>query len=116
MTTAHTPTTWRYEAGTKTIRSVPANYWLATLDSWDGAVKDSTEANGRLMAAAPALLAALKYLIWMTRDGAVFGRDACITQARAAIAAAETTTAEATDGPGSDAYEDRQRAAHGETT
>ena len=36
--TKHTPTPWRYEAATKTIRSDPANYWLASMDSWDGAV------------------------------------------------------------------------------
>lgn len=54
----HTRGPWRYEAETKTIRSVPANYWLASMDSWDGAV-DSV-ANARLIAAAPELLEALK--------------------------------------------------------
>jgi hypothetical protein len=36
----------KYEPGTKTIRSVPENYWVASVkngkvvfDSWDGAVK-----------------------------------------------------------------------------
>ncbi len=47
----HTPGPWVYEAGTKTIRSKPANYWLATMNSWDGAVNN--EANARLIAAAP---------------------------------------------------------------
>jgi hypothetical protein len=55
---AHTAGLWRYEASTKTIRSVPANYWLATMDSWDGAVDH--EANARLIAAAPELLEAAK--------------------------------------------------------
>jgi hypothetical protein len=56
----HTPGPWKYEAATKTIRSVPANYWLATMDSWDGAV--NSPANAQLIAAAPDLLAALTNL------------------------------------------------------
>lgn len=52
---SHTKAPWRLEASTKTIRSVPANYWIASMDSWDGAVDH--EANGRLIAAAPELLA-----------------------------------------------------------
>ena len=50
-----TPGPWRYEAATKTIRS-KSNYWLATMDSWDGAVDHG--ANAALIAAAPDLLAA----------------------------------------------------------
>lgn len=42
-----TATPWKYEAGTKTIRSVKENYWLATMDSWDGAVDN--EANAELI-------------------------------------------------------------------
>jgi hypothetical protein len=57
----HTPGPWRYEPATKTIRSVPANYWLASLDSWDGAVNH--EANAALIAAAPDLLNAVEYLL-----------------------------------------------------
>ncbi len=57
---SHTPGPWRYEQATKTIRSVPANYWLATMDSWDGAVNN--EANAKLIAAAPKMLAALESL------------------------------------------------------
>lgn len=53
-----TPGPWRFESSTMTIRSVPANYWLATMDSWDRAVNH--EANARLIAAAPELLEALK--------------------------------------------------------
>ncbi len=52
----HTAGPWVYEESTKTIRSVPSNYWLATMDSWDGAV--CHEANARLIAAAPELLKA----------------------------------------------------------
>lgn len=53
-------TKWRYEAPSKTIRSVPENYWIATMDSWDGAVDH--EANAKLIAAAPELLHALNVL------------------------------------------------------
>ena len=53
--TKHTPGPWRYEANTKTIRSVPSNYWIATMDSWDGAVNHT--ANAALIAQAPDLLA-----------------------------------------------------------
>ena len=49
---------WRYEKATQTIRSVPGNHWIATMDSWDGA--ENHEANARLIAAAPDLLEALK--------------------------------------------------------
>lgn len=57
---AHTPGPWIYEPSTKTIRARPSNYWLATMDSWDGAVNH--EANARLIAAAPDLLAALQQI------------------------------------------------------
>lgn len=61
MTHSHTPGPWRYEAGTKTIRSVPANYWLASMDSFDGAV-DHT-ANAHLIAEAPELLQVCKRVL-----------------------------------------------------
>lgn len=51
---------WRYEPGTKTIRTVPGNHWLATLDSWDGAIKHQNDANGIAMAASPTLIQALQ--------------------------------------------------------
>lgn len=51
---------WKYEAGTKTIRSIPENYWIATMDSCDRAV-DNQE-NAKLIAAAPELLETLKAL------------------------------------------------------
>lgn len=54
----HTKGPWRYEDGTKTIRSVPGNHWIASLDSWDGAIDN--EANARLIAAAPEMLEALR--------------------------------------------------------
>lgn len=46
----HTPTPWRYEPATKTIRAVPANYWIATVNSWDGMVNN--EADGEFIALA----------------------------------------------------------------
>lgn len=62
-----TPGPWRYEATTKTIRSVPANYWLATMDSWDGAVNHA--ANAKLIAAAPEMLEALRAVLpWIYDD------------------------------------------------
>lgn len=51
---------WRYEPATKTIRSVPENYWIASMNSWDKAVDH--QANAKLIAAAPELLYALKIL------------------------------------------------------
>jgi hypothetical protein len=58
---SHTPGPWRYEASTQTIRSVPANYWLATVDSFEGAVNHDT--NARLIAASPALLNSLEEVV-----------------------------------------------------
>lgn len=52
---------WRYEPSTKTIRSVPENYWIASMDSCEGAVDH--EENARLIAAAPMLLSALRGLL-----------------------------------------------------
>ncbi len=52
---------WKYEDYSKTIRSVPENYWIATMDSWDGAVDHAS--NARLIAAAPELLEALKQAV-----------------------------------------------------
>ena len=74
--TAYTPAPWRYEASTKTIRAVPGNHWLATLDSWDGAIDHN--ANARLIAAAPALLEALQKANWMLSEihgGNEFSKD-----------------------------------------
>lgn len=91
----HTPGPWRYEPATRTIRSEPANYWLATLDSWDGAIREQNDSNARIMAASPklleALLVALPY-VEDALDSPVFKRQAVrahVAQIRAAIAAAE---------------------------
>jgi len=68
-----TPGPWRYEESTKTIRSVPGNHWLATMDSWDGAVDHA--ANAHLIAAAPELLAALENLLDMVTDMRTHGPE-----------------------------------------
>ena len=65
---------WRYEEKTQTIRSVPENYWIATMVSWDAAVNHT--ANAKLIAAAPELLEAAKKALallegaeYITREG-----------------------------------------------
>ena len=58
--TKHTPGPWKFEDSTKTIRSATENYWLASMDSWDGAVNHA--ANARLIAAAPEMLRALEHI------------------------------------------------------
>ena len=50
----HTPGPWRYEQSTRTLRAVPGNHWLATINSFDGT--PDHDANASLMAAAPDLL------------------------------------------------------------
>ena len=71
MATKHTPGPWKYQRATKTIRSKKENYWIATMDSWDGAVNN--EANAKLIAAAPEMKARLEqvlpYLHKMIADG-----------------------------------------------
>lgn len=49
---------WRYEASSQTIRSVPENYWIASLDSWDGAVNHAL--NAYAIERVPQMIAALK--------------------------------------------------------
>jgi hypothetical protein len=68
MNAKNTPGPWRFEASTKTIRSEPANYWLASIDSWDGAVDH--QANARLIAAAPELLECLSHIRALASENA----------------------------------------------
>ena len=42
--TQHTPTPWKFEESTMTLRSAPSNYWLATFDSFDGAINNKANA------------------------------------------------------------------------
>lgn len=65
---------WKYEEATQMIISVPENYWIATMDSWEGAVNHA--ANAKLIAAAPELLDAAKKALallegaeYITREG-----------------------------------------------
>lgn len=86
----HTKGPWIYESTTKTIRSTPTNYWLATMDSWDGAVDN--EANARLIAVAPSMYDALAAIANMqTQETTDFRELAalCISIAKIEIAKAE---------------------------
>jgi hypothetical protein len=83
MTEQHTPGPWAYNEYTRTIRG-PHNHWLATMDSWDGAIDHA--ANARLIAAAPDLLAALQAVADYWAGGDV--PEVLDTQMRAAIAKA----------------------------
>ena len=51
---------WNFEKETMTIRSIPENYWIASFNSWDTALDH--ERNGKIAAAAPELLEAIKGL------------------------------------------------------
>lgn len=55
------PGPYRFEQATMTIRAVPENYWLASMDSWDGAVDNI--AHGHLFAASAQLRSALRKLL-----------------------------------------------------
>ena len=57
---------WRFEESTKTIRAVPSNHWIATMDSWDSAVDHKK--NAQLIAAAPELLDALYDCLEIVQD------------------------------------------------
>ena len=82
---------WRFEESTKTIRSIPQNHWIASMDSWEGA--ENHAANARLIAAAPDMLRALQTIADSEQfDGGSFVCDFETLQnvARAAIAKATT--------------------------
>jgi hypothetical protein len=98
MSTTHTPGPWLYEPETETIRSVKENYWLASMESFEGEV--SNEANARLIASAPELLEALRALHEYTRalsagyrNALTEAEDELYTQVSAAIAKATTPNA-----------------------
>ena len=50
---------WRFETETMTIRSIPGNNWVASMNSWDGQVIDQTLYNGLLIARAPSMADAI---------------------------------------------------------
>ena len=60
---------WRYEPETRTIRSVPSNHWVASMNSWDGA--EDHQANARIIAAAPDLLAESQRLLARLQEMAI---------------------------------------------
>ncbi len=89
-TVKHTDGPWKHEKSTKTIRSAKKNYWIATMNSWDGAVDN--DANARLIAAAPDLLEALKIVLVQYgeyQDGQGAAKFHAVNIARDAIAKAE---------------------------
>ncbi len=85
---------WRYEKETKTIRTVPGNHWIASLDSWDSMVDN--EVNAAFIVRAcnshDDLLAALKQMHNLINDAewTQHQREACLFAAQAAIAKAST--------------------------
>jgi len=62
---AHTAGPWVYQQSTKTIRG-PGNHWIATMDSFDGAVNH--DANARPIVAAPELFEHLKNIVEMAHS------------------------------------------------
>ena len=80
----------RYEDSTKTIRSVPENHWIATMDSWDGA--EDHPANAAFIVRAvnshDALIAALELIakdcasMKMSATGAAILARAALTLAK----------------------------------
>jgi hypothetical protein len=90
----HTPGPWQVDAEDSDLfHQDEARFWinadgLQHIGYVDGPRTAERIANARLIAAAPDLLAALKAIEFQVRQGKVFERDACITQARAAIAKA----------------------------
>lgn len=58
---AHIVTAARFEVATRTIRSVPGNHWLASMDSWDGAIDH--DGMGLLFARAPRVERAARALL-----------------------------------------------------
>ena len=39
----HTALPWKFEQTTKTIRQIPSNCWIASVDSWDGLVNNNAD-------------------------------------------------------------------------
>ena len=62
----YVPTAARYEQSTQTIRSVPENYWLTSMDSWDGAVDH--EKTARIFAASFEMKKILQDLLYSQKE------------------------------------------------
>jgi hypothetical protein len=102
--TAHTPGPWKVDAEGKdryiVAQHETGEYTFALLRHGFGmsGSKQELEANARLIAAAPSLLAALEDLLDLGRAGFIQGADIAVTraveEARAAVAAARGSSKE----------------------
>ncbi len=82
----HTPGPWSFAA------SPSSSYWDFVVKIGRGYIgidTDNAEADGRLIAAAPDLLEALKECLRRIDDGADYGPEHAVSKSRAAIAKAE---------------------------
>lgn len=88
--TTSTPGPWSVESDGTTVAM--RNQCVITMPGPDGAPRDEFKANARLIAAAPALLEALRAMIVNADDGKVFsssfGINPVLVMARAALAKA----------------------------
>ena len=89
MNAKHTPGPWTYNGKSRAVYAGRVSVANCTRN----AVGESTDANCRLIAAAPELLAAMEAIVFQVVQGKVLERDACIAAARAAIAKATTEAA-----------------------
>jgi len=88
----HTPGPWFVEnimhGGPRIVHGEPSEAGLRD-DVPFHASTEIAQGNTRIAAAAPELLDSLRAIVFQASQGKVFERDACIAQARAAIAKAE---------------------------
>ena len=93
MTTKHTPGPWEKADGTDGItRGIRGWHGpeMVNVINWNGisrATSVTGQANARLIAAAPDLLEALKWMVLRTEEGG-YPDGKCLEEARAAIARA----------------------------
>lgn len=90
----HTPGPWivtGFSVHTKSGRPIVHSLWHPPQPPKGAGIELQAEsdANGRLIAAAPHLLAILRSFLLQTLQGPVLERDSIIAEARAAIAQAE---------------------------
>ena len=88
---------WRYESETKTIRTVPGNHWVASMDSFEGALNH--DKNATLIALAPELLHVLKLAAAYVGKGvADHAFDGCVISGEKALETIENTIRKAEEG------------------
>lgn len=81
---------WKYEEATKTIRSIPENHWIASMDSFDGSENHTKNAN--LIALAPELLHMLRLAAAYVGKGVANGAyNGCVVSGEKALARIEET-------------------------